>query len=102
MAVQAGTGFSSALSTADYSSGIDCSGLEVSRKSAPRRGHLEVPPHNILCLRASDPFSVLHKNRRLLSDPWAEPFFTMLNTLRLCLPASAVLENIHGIRIVLD
>ena len=48
------------------------------------------------------PFSVLHKNRRLLSDPWAEPFFTMLNTLRLCLPASAVLENILGIRIVLE
>ena len=72
MAVQAGSGFSSALSTAGYSIGIDCSGLEVSRKSAPHRGHLEVPVHNILCLRASDPFSVLHKNRRLLSDPWAD------------------------------
>jgi len=31
MAVQAGNGFSSALSTADYSIGIDCSGLEVFR-----------------------------------------------------------------------
>ena len=102
MAVQAGNGFSSALSTADYSIGIDCSGLEVSRKSAPHRGHLEAPPHNILCMRVSDPFSVLHKNRRLLRDPRAKPFFTMLNTLRVCLPASAVLENILGIRIVLD
>ena len=58
MAVQAGSGFSSALSTAGYSIGIDCSGLEVSRKSAPHRGHQEVPPHNILCLRVSEPFSV--------------------------------------------
>ena len=93
MAVQAGNGFSSALSTADYSIGIDCSGLEVSRKSAPHRGHMEVPPHNILCLRVSEPFS---------GDLRAKPFFTMLNALRVCLPASAVLENILGIRIVLD
>ena len=94
MAVQAGTGFSSALSTVGYSSGIDCSGLEVSRKSAPRRGHLEVPrgfPIRFPCCTRTGVCLVTRG-----------PIFTMLNTLRVCLPASAVLENILGIRIVLD
>ena len=138
MAVQAGDGFSRALSTAEFSVGTDCSGLEAPvlalqamniphkhafscdvnpkirqyiRANMPHakvfddichRDHREVPPHNIyVCGFPCQPFSVLHKNRRLLRDSRAKAFFAMLNTLRACLPALAILENVLGIRTVL-
>jgi site-specific DNA-cytosine methylase len=139
MAVQAGDGFSRALSTAEFSVGTDCSGLEAPvlalqamniphkhafscdvnpkirqhiRANMPHakvfddichRDHREVPPHNVnVCGFPCQPFSVLDKSRRLLRDSRAKAFFAMLNTLRACLPALAILENVLGIRTVLD
>jgi len=38
----------------------------------------------------------------MLRDPRAKTFFAMLDSLRVCLPAIAIVEHVLGIRIVLE
>ncbi len=68
-----------------------------------RRDHATLPPHNLyVCGFPCKPFSSLRCKSRYLRDPQARPFFAMLRTLRQCLPALAVLENVPGLITVLD
>ena len=66
----------------------------------------EIRHRDLLEMRHSCGFpcqpSVLHTNPGMLCDPRANTFFTMLDSLRVCLPAIAIVEHVLGIRIVLE
>ena len=67
-----------------------------------RRDPAKLPAHNVyVCGFPCKPFSTLHSGSQKLKDKNAKPFFALLRTLRRCLPALVVLENVIGIRSVL-
>ena len=67
-----------------------------------RRDPAAVPQHDLyVCGFPCKPFSTLHTRSSFFKEAEARPFFAMVRTLRACLPAVAVLENVIGIKRVL-
>ena len=67
-----------------------------------RRSHADLPRHDLyICGFPCKPFSSLHRDSAFFQQAEARPFFAMIRTLRACLPAVAVLENVLGIKRVL-
>ena len=67
-----------------------------------RRSHADLPRHDLyICGFPCKPFSTLHRDSAFFKQAEARPFFAMIRTLRACLPAVAVLENVLGIKRVL-
>ena len=62
-----------------------------------------LPPHDLyVCGFPCKPFSWLHNRSTLFKQESARPFFAMLHTLKTNLPAVAVLENVMGLKRVMD
>ena len=67
-----------------------------------RRDPAAVPQRDLyVCGFPCKPFSTLHTRSSFFKEAEARPFFAMVRTLRTCLPAVAVLENVIGIKRVL-
>ena len=61
-----------------------------------------LPHHDLyVCGFPCKPFSTLHAGSSFFRQKEARPFFAVIRTLRTCLPAVAVLENVLGIKRVL-
>ena len=67
-----------------------------------KRNHSDLPWIQLyLCGFPCTPFSSLHTKSKLFREAAARPFFAMVRTLRTCLPALAILENVLGLLKVL-
>ena len=68
-----------------------------------RRDVESIPAHSLyVCGFPCTPYSGLRAHRtKLMREPAAKPFFFAIKTIRKCLPAAAVLENVLGIDRVL-
>lgn len=69
-----------------------------------KRDHTKLPEHTVyICGFPCKSFSSLRQDRsRPLQSPHAKPFFAMLKVLEVKRPKLVVLENVFGIRTVLD
>lgn len=68
-----------------------------------RRKTSDIPDHDVyVCGFPCTPYSLLRRHdTKLLREEAAKPFFKILEVLKTCLPAMAVLENVKGVKKVM-